>query len=83
MKLYFFWLDHDFKRPLCVCQENYKGIVFLPFYVDDILLARNNMEMIKITKQWLSSVFEMKYMGDVRYVLSENNQKPNPRNLLI
>jgi len=27
------------------------------------------MEMIQTTKEWLSSVFEMKDMGEVRYVL--------------
>ena len=46
-----------------------KGIMFLTLYVDDILLAGNNMEMIQTTKQWLSSVFEMKDMGEARYVL--------------
>jgi len=46
-----------------------KGIMFLTLYVNDILLAGNNMEMIQTTKQWLSSVFEMKDMGEARYVL--------------
>ena len=46
-----------------------KGIMFLTLYVDDILLAGNNMEMIQTTKQWLSSVFEMKDMGEARYIL--------------
>ena len=43
--------------------------MFLALYVDDILFARKNMEIIQTTKQWLSSVFEMKDMGEVRYVL--------------
>jgi len=46
-----------------------KGIMFLTLYVDDILLARNNMEMIQTTKQWLSSIFKMKDMCEARYVL--------------
>ena len=46
-----------------------KGIMFLTLYVDDILLAGNDMEMIQATKEWLSSVFEMKDMGESRYVL--------------
>jgi len=46
-----------------------KAIMFLTLYIDDILLAGNNMEMIQTTKQWLSSVFEMKDMGEARYVL--------------
>ena len=41
--------------------------MFLTLYVDDILLAGNNMEKIQITKQLLSSVFEMKDMGEARY----------------
>ena len=36
--------------------------------MDDILLAENDMEMI-VTKRWLSSTFEMKYMGEANYVL--------------
>ena len=44
-------------------------IMFLSLYVDDIQLAGNNMEMIQTTKKWLSSVFEMKDIGDARYVL--------------
>ena len=34
-----------------------KGIMFLPFYVDNILLAKNNMKMIQTTKELLSSIF--------------------------
>ena len=34
-----------------------KGIIFLTLYVDDILLAGNNMEIIQTAKEWLSSVF--------------------------
>jgi len=32
-----------------------KEIMFLTLYVDDILLAGNNLEMIKATKKWFSS----------------------------
>ena len=47
-----------------------KGIMFLSLYVDDILLAGNNREMIQTTKEWLSSVFfELKDKGEARYVL--------------
>jgi len=45
------------------------GIMFLTLYIDDILLAGNNMEMIQTTQQWLSSVFKMKDMGEARYIL--------------
>ena len=35
-----------------------EGIMFLTLYINDILLAGNNMEMIQTTKKWLSSVLE-------------------------
>jgi len=44
-------------------------IMFLTLYVDDMPLVGNNLEMIKATKKWLSSVFEMKDMGEARYSL--------------
>jgi len=43
------------------------GIIFLTLYVDDILLAGKNIEMIKTTKKWPSFTFEMKDMGEARY----------------
>jgi len=42
--------------------------MFLIQYVDDIL-DENNLEMIKGTKKWLSSVFDMKDIDEARYVL--------------
>ena len=58
------------------------GIIFLTLYVDDILLAGNNMEIIQITKQWLSSVFEIKDMGEARYVLGVDITQNRPKRLL-
>jgi len=43
--------------------------MFPNLYVDDILQAGNNLEMIDATKKWLSSGIETKDMGKVRYVL--------------
>ena len=40
------------------------GIMFLTLCIDDILLAGNNLEMIEATKKWLSSVVEIKDMGE-------------------
>jgi len=50
MKMFLIWLKHGFWRPLYVCQENLEGIMFLSLYIDDILFAGNNIEMIKATK---------------------------------
>jgi len=59
-----------------------RGIMFLTLYVDDILLVGNNLEMINATKQWLSSVFKMKDMGEARYVLSVEIVRNRPKKLL-
>ena len=37
--------------------------VIMTLYVDDILIAGNNVEYLKDIKSWLSSNFEMKDMG--------------------
>ena len=42
-----------------------KSLLILSLYVDDILLARNDMQMIVTTKRWLSLIFEMKDMGEI------------------
>ena len=46
-----------------------EAVMFLTLYIDDILLARNNLEMIEATKKWLPSVFDMKDIGEARYIL--------------
>jgi len=58
------------------------GIMFLTLYVDDILLAGNDLELINATKRWLSSVFEMKDMSEARYVLGVEIIRDFPRKLL-
>ena len=54
----------------CVYVKQSKGsFIILSLYVDDILLAGNDMEMIITTKGWLSSNFEMNDMGEADYIL--------------
>ena len=43
--------------------------VLLSLYVDDILIAGNDLEFVKTIKEWLSSTFEMKNMGEASYIL--------------
>ena len=43
--------------------------MFLTLYIDDMLLVGNNLKVNNATKKWLSSIFEMKVMGQGRYVL--------------
>ena len=42
---------------------------FFPYTWMTFFLARNNMEIINATKEWLSLNFEMKDMGEADYVL--------------
>jgi len=58
------------------------GIMFLTLYVDDILLAGSDLELINATKQWLSSVFEMKDMGEARFILRVEIIRDHPRKLI-
>jgi hypothetical protein len=44
------------------------SFIILSLYVDDILTAGNNKEMIDTTKKWFLSNFEMKDMGEANYV---------------
>ena len=43
--------------------------IFLVLYVDDILLATNDICMLHETKRFLSRNFEMKDIGDTSFVL--------------
>ena len=54
----------------CVYVKRSKGsFIILSLYVDDILLIENNKEFIKTIKEWLSSTFEIKDMGEASFVL--------------
>ena len=46
------------------------NFIFLILYVDDILLASNNFKILKDTKTFLSSNFNMKDLGEASYVFS-------------
>jgi hypothetical protein len=43
--------------------------VFLVLYVDDILLASNDINMLHETKKFLMKIFEIKDLGDASFVL--------------
>jgi hypothetical protein len=54
----------------CVYVKRSKGsFIILSLYVDDMLLAGNDKNMIVSTKGWLSSNFEMKDMGEADYIM--------------
>ena len=46
-----------------------KDFIFLILYVDDILLATTSLTLLKNTKDFLSKNFDMKDLGEARYVL--------------
>ncbi|XP_026432297.1 uncharacterized protein LOC113329659 [Papaver somniferum] len=46
-----------------------RGMVFLLLYVDDMFITGNDLEGISALKLHLSSCFEMKYLGFLRYFI--------------
>ena len=44
-------------------------VVFLVLYVDDILLIGNDVGGLSSVKVWLSSQFDMKYLGEASHFL--------------
>uniref|UniRef100_A0A2N9IQ42 Integrase catalytic domain-containing protein n=1 Tax=Fagus sylvatica TaxID=28930 RepID=A0A2N9IQ42_FAGSY len=59
-----------------------RSILILSLYVDDILLAGNDMDSIVTTKKWLSSTFEMKDMGEANFVLGVKITRDRSKKLL-
>lgn len=58
-----------------------KSVFILSLYVDDILLAGNDMKMFVTAKGWLSSTFKMN-MGEANYVLGIKIRRDRPKKLL-
>jgi hypothetical protein len=56
--------------------------VILSLYVDDILLASNNKEYVQIIKEWLSSNFDMKDMGEAAYILGVKIERDRSKKML-
>ena len=67
----------------CVYVKRSKGsFIILSLYVGDILLAGNDMEMIVAMKEWLSSNFEIKDMGEADYILGVKILRDSSKKLL-
>ena len=45
--------------------------IFMVLYVDDILLARNDIDLLHETKIFLGRKFEMKDLGEASFVLGD------------
>ena len=56
--------------------------IIMILYVDDILIAENNIKYLKDIKSWLSSNFKLKDMGDVVYILGVKISRDYSRRLL-
>ena len=56
--------------------------IYLVLYVDDILLATNDIGMFHETKRFLSKKFEMKDLGDASFVLSIQIHRDRSREIL-
>ena len=56
--------------------------VILSLYVNDILLARNDKEYLLSIKDWLSSNFEIKNLGEITYILGVKIKRDRSKKLL-
>ena len=56
--------------------------IYLVLYVDDILLATNDIDMLHETKRFLSKKFEMKDLGDASFVLGIQIHRDRYRGIL-
>ena len=56
--------------------------IFLVLYVDDILLATNDIGLLHETKRFLSKYFEMKDLGDASFVLGIQIHRDRSRGIL-
>ena len=48
---------------------NGSNLIFFILYVDDILFTTNDLSLLHEIKKFLSSNFEIKDMGETRYVI--------------
>ncbi|KAG8475050.1 hypothetical protein CXB51_031854 [Gossypium anomalum] len=67
----------------CVYHKfNGSKYIFLVLYVDDILLATNDIGLLHETKRFLSKHFEMKDLGDASFVLGIQIHRDQSRGIL-
>ncbi|GMF82131.1 unnamed protein product [Phytophthora fragariaefolia] len=68
-----FMLELGFKKceaDHCIyVKRNDQDMIFVALYVDDLILASNNDELLKSTKEALSVRFEMTDTGPLKYFL--------------
>ena len=57
-------------------------VIFLVWYVDDILLLENDIPSLQSVKLWLSSQFSMKDLGEASYIFGMKIYRDRSRRLL-
>ena len=57
--------------------------IFMVLYVDDILLASSDVNVLNDTKRLLSANFDMKDLGETSFVLGIEIYPDKSRNLLV
>ena len=68
----------------CVYIKQHKDkYVLLSLYVNDIIIARNDLEFVQTIKKWLSSAFEMKDMRETFYILGVKIRKNHSNKLVV
>ncbi|WCJ29450.1 Retrovirus-related Pol polyprotein from transposon TNT 1-94 [Euphorbia peplus] len=79
-------ISNDFKileEDHCVyIKRSGRKFVILSLYVDDILIAGNDIAFVNQIKSWLSSSFEMKDMGEAAYILGVKITRNRSKKLL-
>ncbi|KAL0367392.1 UNVERIFIED_CONTAM: Retrovirus-related Pol polyprotein from transposon RE1 [Sesamum radiatum] len=58
------------------------SVAYLVLYVDDILLIGNDVKMLGDIKEWLSTQFSMKDMGEASYILGIKIYRDRSRRML-
>ena len=56
--------------------------IFLVLYVDDILVATDDLNLLRDTKKFLSNKFKMKDLGNVSYVLGIQIYRDHSKDIL-
>ena len=68
------FIENTIDRCIYIKDSGSKFII-LVLYVDDILLAANDVGLLHDIKKFLSKNFEMKDMGEAFYVICKTKEK--------